>query len=294
VLTTSALVKTGLIAAAFVLLFYRWFDTQNRHSLAAIEDWGHVYFIPVISLYLLWQHREELRRARVRAYWAGLAPFLLGIMCYFIFSVGAMGNHMFQGFSIILTLFGLVLLLTGPEVMRVAFVPIAFLVFGVTISEKIMIELTFPLQLLASKGAWIMLSLSGAVLGFSAEVNGNTLTVISASGDSFPLNVAEACSGMRMVIAFVALSAAVALIACRYWWQRVALLLLSVPVALLMNILRVAVLGGLTLVNKNLSVGNVHTAIGTLLLVPALGLFLAVVWSLNRVVTDPGDGGASA
>jgi hypothetical protein len=59
---------------------------------------------------------------------------------------------------------------------------------------------------------------------------------------------------------------------------------------------RVTVLGLLTLVDPNLAAGNAHTLIGTILLVPSLALFLGVVWALNRVVDtstgdDPGTGG---
>lgn len=287
ILSAPGLVMTCVVAVAFFGLFYRWFLRQNRWSWTQPEDWAHAYFIPLISLYLLYQYRHELARARVEPFWPGLAPMLLGIMCYLTFSVGAMGNHMFQGLSIILTLFGLVLLLLGTEVIRSAFIPIAYLVFGITISQKIMIAITFQLQLLASKGAWVVMSIVGAPLGISAEAQGNVLTVVSSSGVEHPLNVADACSGMRMVIAFFALGAAVALIACKQWWQRVALILLAAPVALVMNIIRVAVLGGLSLVNDELSKGQTHTLIGTLLLVPGLGLFMLIVWSLNRMVQEP-------
>jgi hypothetical protein len=53
-----------------------------------------------------------------------------------------------------------------------------------------------------------------------------------------------------------------------------------------MNIVRVAVLGVLTLIDPNLAAGDAHTIIGTILLVPSLGLFLGIVWALNRVVRE--------
>jgi hypothetical protein len=57
---------------------------------------------------------------------------------------------------------------------------------------------------------------------------------------------------------------------------------------------RVTVLGLLTLVNPNLAAGEAHTLIGTLLLVPALGLYMGVVWALNRVIrTGPGQSGGA-
>lgn len=282
-------VFAGLLLLAFVSVFWRWFFNQHQHSSGKLEDWGHAYAIPFISLYLIWMRRAELVKLPISTFWPGLAPFVLGMVSYFFCVVGVK-NHMLQGFSMILSLFGLLLLLLGPAMMRVLFLPTAFLVFGVTLAEKVMINITFQLQLVASKGAWVLLSLLGPLLGYRVEVNGNTLEMLTNSGTSIPLNVAEACSGMRMVIAFIALGAAVALISCRHWWQRVALLLLAAPVAVFMNVIRVAVLGLLSLIDPQLAGGDFHMAIGTLLLIPGLGLFLAIVWALNKAVSESDDG----
>jgi exosortase/archaeosortase family protein len=91
---------------------------------------------------------------------------------------------------------------------------------------------------------------------------------------------------MRMVIAFLALGAAVAVLACSEWWQRILLILLATPIALLLNVVRVVVLAMLSLIDPDLATGDVHMLIGTLLLVPGLFLFLGVVWALNRVIAD--------
>lgn len=281
--TPAGAVMSGCLAVAFVAVFHRWIWSQHLISKSSLQDWGHAYAIPFISGYLLWQHREAFARVRKAAFWPGLAPLLLGIVAYFFCLVG-IKNHMLQGFSMILTLFGVVLLMIGPAAMRFTFLPIAYLVFAVTISERIMIDMTFKMKLLAAQGAWFVLSIVGAVLDFQTDLRGNVLEIVTSSGKIIPLDVAEACSGVRMVIAFVALGAAVALISCRLWWQRAALLVLAVPVALLMNIIRVALLGVLSLIDPGLAEGDAHMLIGTLLLIPGLGLFMAVVWSLNRVV----------
>ena len=287
--TAPGLTFIGILLFAYVGLFWRWFERQHLLSIAKLEDWGHAYLIPLISLYLVWRRRHELSREPFATFWPALVPVLLGIVGYFYAVVG-IRSHMVEGLFVILTIFGLTLLLLGPRAMRWLFLPIAFLAFGVTLSERVMIEITFQLQLLASQGSWVMLGLLGAVLDFNIDLDGNTLYVLTADGQTHPLNVAEACSGMRMVVAFYALGGAAALVGCTLWWQRAALLLLAGPVALLMNMVRVTVLGLLTLVDPDLSAGNAHTLIGTILLVPSLGLFLGVGWALNRVM----DGGVDA
>ncbi|MEO1277894.1 MAG: exosortase/archaeosortase family protein [Planctomycetota bacterium] len=274
----------GLIA--FVWLFWQWFMRQGNISINQLDDWGHAFAVPAITGYLLYQRRERLLNAVARPFWPGLVPLLLGIACYVFFIIGV-PTHMFQGFALVLAIFGFVLLVFGPKVMHAAIMPIAFLLFAVTISERIMIAITFQLQLIASQGGYLLLTIFGFPFGIESVVQGNIISVFDDTGTEHQLNVAEACSGMRMVVAFIALGAAVALSQCKQWWQRVAVVLLSLPVAIGLNVVRVAVLGFLTvLVDPELASGEAHMIIGTLLLVPGLGLFLLLVWILNRVVSD--------
>jgi exosortase len=293
VFTTAGLVMTVTLGLAFVALFYRWMNTQRLHSLEKPEDWGHAFVIPLISAFLIWREREKLAKVPKRVFWPAFAPFILGIAAYFFCVVG-IRNHMLQGFSIILTLYSLLLFMLGTGAARLLFLPIAYLAFGITIAEIIMIKITFPLQLIAAEGAGIMLKLCGAFGGFEVEVKGNILTVITGDGKEYPLNVAEQCSGMRMVIAFYALAGAVALLSCKFWWQRVAVILLAAPVAVFMNVIRVGVLGLATLVDPNFSQGDAHMLIGTLLLIPGLGLFMLCVWALERVIISETEPAAKA
>lgn len=272
------------VSLTFLLLFYRWFWKQHHFAAKNLDDWGHTYLIPIIAGWLLWQQRQAIARATPTAFWPGLIPMAMGIFCY-VFALVVVPNHMLQGFSVILALFGAVLLILGPDVMRRVFLPIAYLVFAVTIAERIMLLITFQLQLIASRGSWVLLSIIGAPFGwFSTDIEGNTLELVTSSGSVIPLNVAEACSGMRMVVAFIALAGFVALISAKEWWQRLLLMFLAAPVAILMNIIRVAVLGLLSLADPNLAAGEAHTLIGTLLLFPALMLYLGIVWALERVI----------
>jgi exosortase len=293
-LTPEGTLVLGLLLIAFFGLFFRWFRIQNLISSTHIEDWGHAYLIPLLSGFLIWKNRIEIAAIRPSIFWPGLAPFVLGIVSYFWGVVG-IKNHMFQGFSIILTIMGLSLLMLGPRIARFVFLPIAFLAFAVTISERIMIDLTFPLQLAASQGGYFVLSVVGAAAGFTVDVHGNLIDVIDSNGVTHPLNIAAACSGMRMVIAFFALAAATALLGCKVWWQRVALMLLAAPVAIIINTARVSVLGLLSLWDANLASGEAHTAIGTFLLIPGLLLFMGVIWALNKIITPatPAKAGAA-
>ncbi len=281
-LSRTGLATIGLLGVAFAGLFYHFFYVQNFQAMTN-ADWSHSYFIPIITLYLLWHKRAELAALRPVVFWPGLILVVLGIMCYALFQLNqALNNHMLRGFSMLVCLFGLILLLLGPRIAQVMFLPIAYLVFGVTLAEKIMRELTIPMRAWSTEGAFFLLSLTGV----EAERKGNILEIHPSSGPMVPLNVADACSGLRMVIAFVALAVAVALVSSRYWWQRIALLLLALPVAILMNIVRVAALGVLTLWDPKIAQGESHMLVGYLLLIPAFGLFMGIVWALGKVIVE--------
>ena len=124
-----------------------------------------------------------------------------------------------------LTVMGGVLLVLGPRMFQGLFLPVAYLLFAITVSEAVMNAITWRLQNWAAVGSFIMLN----IIGVQTDIAGNTLTIYTRDGSEVPLNVAEACSGMRMLIAFIALAAAVALVACPKWWQRIALMLWPDP-----------------------------------------------------------------
>ncbi len=285
-ITPVGAVQIALLLLAFLGLYYRWFFVQYEHCRNSPADWGHAYFMPLVSLHLMWVHRDAIARLRPSAFWPGIVPLAFGIVTYVYFTVG-IPNHMLQGWAMLITLFGLVLLMLGPRYMKYLFVPLAMLVFGVTVAEIIMIKLTAQLQLIASQGAWVTLN----AVGVSTDLAGNVLTIWDSAHTPHELNVAQACSGMRMLVAFLAVGTWVAMWACKQWWQRVVLIMLAGPVALLINMLRVVFLGVASLWNPEFAAGDAHTFIGTLWLIPGFLLFMALVWALNNLVRDETAGG---
>ncbi|MFZ4572830.1 MAG: exosortase/archaeosortase family protein [Phycisphaerales bacterium] len=280
---THARIMLTLLFVAFGALFFRWFRQQNAFSSSRLEDWGHAYLVPIISLGMIWAVRKKVAVTPATTFWPGLAPLLCGIASYFFFVVG-FSNHLGQGLSLVVAVAGATILLLGPAMFRWLFLPVAYLGFGITVSEQIMIKATFPLQAIAAKGAWVMLTILSGVFGYDVDREGNVLQIMF-EGKMIPLNVAEQCSGMRMVVAFLALSAVIGLLS-KHWWQRIALFLLATPVAVFLNIIRVGVLGLASLFSPALATGDAHMIIGMLLLVPGFGLFLACQWALDKMVQE--------
>lgn len=270
-----------------IVLAHHWFSRQQQISWGS-QDWAHVYIVPFISGYAVWLRRDRLARLRPETFAPGLALMLLGLMAYILLTLG-FPSHMAGGFALVLSIFGLVLFNLGPRITAVLAFPLLYLVFGVSLSNFMIKGVMFQLQLIASQGAWVLLNL----VGVTTDVAGNTLTIFPSRGDPIPLDVAAACSGMRMVIGFYALGAAVAFFSTTHWWQRIALLLLAAPIAILVNVFRVASLGALSLWNPEFAKGNAHMLIGVLWLIPALGFFMGCVWLLQRAVPDAEPAGVS-
>ena len=155
-----------------------------------------------------------------------------------------MHHHNLRGFGVVCSLGGLGLLLLGPSSIRHLIFPMFFLlVFGQTISERLMSYVTHPMQSITAHGAHLLL-----VLGtLDAELEGNVIRIYVMGEDMstnvIPLNVAEACSGMRMLMAFLAIGTTMAFVSFKSWWQRITLIASAFLVALTVNIVRVLVLG---------------------------------------------------
>jgi exosortase len=123
------------------------------------------------------------------------------------------------------------------------------------------------------------------VIGTEVDRNGNTLTVWS-DGVAHPLNVAEACSGMRMLVAFLALGVFLAYTNLKGWWQRSLLVLCGVPIAILVNMIRIASMGILTQYDQNFVDGEFHELVGVLWMLPALFLYMGTLWVVRNLIVD--------
>ncbi len=250
-------------------------------------DWSHALIVPVISSYFIIQNRDRIAATARYVYWPGLVILFLGLFC-FAWCIYPVRNDMLQGYSMIVTLFGLVLFLLGPRMMRWLWFPIMYLALGVKISERLWEQIAWQLQLVAAQSAAVTMRF----FAVEATVQGSTIDIAFRRDGQWvvePINVAEACSGLRMLMAFVALGAAMAYLTDRAWWKRLVMLGLAVPIAVVVNIGRVTAVGLLFTVNKEMATGDFHVFVGMLMLIPAAGLFMLVGWVLDRVVIDEPD-----
>ena len=274
----------SVIVISIGWIFWAFFQRQFLFAIQQQADWGHTLIIPFISGYFVWLYKDKLLSTPFRRAWPGLCMVLLGLGWYTLCALGptALHHHNLMGIGVACTMAGLVLFLFGWRAMKYLWFPLLYLfVFGQTISDRFMEIVTFKLQDIASIGSYYGLSF----LALDVTRSGNTLEIMY-NNTTYPLNIAEACSGMRMLMAFLALGVAMAFTGLPYLWQRVVLVLFALPTAVFVNILRVMTLGLLSIADSGFAAGDFHTFVGTLWLIPAFLIYLGIVWVLKNVVIE--------
>jgi exosortase len=276
--------QVAVLAIMAVLVYWPSLD-YNLHKWRSDGDWSHGWLVPVFSLYFLYTQRERLRAAPRRMNLLGLALMLASLAAYY--GAAYLRYAYPQRLTLVPFLLGLVLLMCGWRVTRIAAFPIMYLVLAIPLPEWLFFELTYPLRLIASRVAGTLLNLLPDVY---TEVAGVVVEYEYLGGAS-ALNIEEACSGMRLMMAFIALGLAVAYLGERQWWHRVVLVLACIPIAVFCNMIRVFVTGVIHIYGyQHLSQGTAHELLGLAMLPIALGLFTLVGWVLNNLFVE-GSGG---
>ena len=270
------------LTAAFVFAFWDFFEVQYHFAMSQPADWGHTLFIPLIALYIVGLHRADLLSRPFKSGYAGLLIILLGLALYSITTVGPdstiLNSHNARSIGFGVTLVGVCVTILGWKSIVWLWFPILYLVvFGQKITDKVLILVTYPLQDAAAFLGWVVLDL----LGYQVTRMGTTINVMNSDGSMYPLDVAEACSGMRMLMAFLALGTVIAYVGLDKWWLRITLILIGIPIAIIINAFRIATLGILSLQGQDYMVGQFHSFIGLVWMIPTCGLYMLMLWFLQ-------------
>jgi exosortase len=246
-----------IYAPILAKLVQQWWDDPN---------FSHGFFVPLFAVYIVWQERERLDRIARKPSWAGLAIVALGL-CTLI--VGVLGAELFLSrVSLIILLAGLVVLFMGWEYQRALLFPWLLLLLMIPIPAILFNQVTFPLQLLASKLA------SGALAALGVPVlrEGNVIQL-----PAMPLEVAEACSGIRSLLSLTTLAIIYGYLLENRNIIRVLLAVASIPIAVAANALRIVGTGLLVQYwDPDKAEGFFHAFSGWLIFVVSLLLLFAL------------------
>ncbi len=225
-----------------------------------MDEMGHGFFVPVVAGYILWNDRERILAAPVKPC-PGAA--LLIVWSFFQMILGFVGADFFVARTAFLeALVGIIWTLGGTAVLRAVRFPLFILLFMIRIPLFAYQQMTFPLQIFASKVATEVLQL----LSVPVMRDGNILELPSGR-----LEVIEACSGIRSLLSLTFLSLAYSYVFDKRAWIRPVLFVCAIPIAIAANAIRITLTGILSEYNKNLAEGFFHSFEGWVLFMVALG-----------------------
>lgn len=194
--------------------------------------YGHAYAIPAVSLWLAFERREQLSSA-----FRTLDPPAFGAGVLFaagsfeaLMVVGDVGFAAGVGFPVLLA--ATAYAVGGQRLLRPLGLPLGFLLLAVPPPRFLTYELLFRLKLFVTQSAVRLLHLSG----HTVASNGNEILVPSGT-----LFVADACSGLTSIITMLPLSVIIAFFLSHGTWRRLSIVGAVIPVAILGNLIRVAV-----------------------------------------------------
>jgi exosortase len=273
---TGTVCSLALLSALIVILY-------GRVLVSMAEQWwsdpnyGHGFLVPVFAGYLLWRERDRIRKVPVQGSVWGF-PLMLSAIGLLI--LGTLGSEHFTArISLLFLVSGLIVFLVGWQALRSVAFPLAYLVCMIPLPALVYYQLTFPLQLLASR-----LGATGLVaLGVPTVREGNLLYLPNVT-----LEVVEACSGVRSLLSLLAAVIGYVYLAEPRTWKRWVLVAATVPIVIASNGLRLVATGVLSyFVGPGVEAGLAHTGLGLMFFALAFLSILLVHRLLRRFNGKP-------
>ncbi|MGE3180495.1 MAG: exosortase/archaeosortase family protein [Phycisphaerae bacterium] len=253
-----------------LLLLWREWSNDPNYSVGRL--------IPLMVLYVLVQERSTFARLRPRTNWLGLVVVVAAL--FLRYEMMRSLYESLERYSFILLLAGIVLLLCGFQILWKAKWMLVFLALMIPLPGRVHNAIAGPMQDWATGGTVFLLE----IFGIAVERNGSVLQLNGVQD----VNVAEACSGLRMLTAFVAVAALFAFLVSRPVWQRALLVISSIPIAIICNLIRLAITAFLFLkFETSLAESFFHDFAGWTMMPMAIGFLFLELWIVDQIFRDP-------
>ena len=209
----------GLYAPILQGLYFDWLNDAN---------YSHGFLVPFIAAYFISQNQDELQTLEIRPANSGIIVILFSLLL--LIAGIATQVYFARRTSLIFLLAGIIIFLYGWRWLKSLALPVSFLFFMIPLPYIVYDSLAFPLKLFVAKFSVITLQLMGVVVLREGNIIMFPQTV---------LEVADACSGLRSLMSLLALGVALAVFSQKQNSRRIVLILLTVPIAILTNMIRV-------------------------------------------------------
>ncbi len=217
----------GVLLLLSGTLYLRVF-TKLVQDWYIIPDFAHGFLIPFFCAYVVWEKRNAVAATPIHPTWAGVWLVLLGLLTYI---TGIYGAELFLArISGLMVLGGIIWTFAGLPMLRVLKFPLLVLLLAIPFPAVVFNQITFPLQLLASRLASAMLP----YLNVPVLREGNVIEL-----PMMKLEVAEACSGIRSLMSLFTVAVIYGYLLESSTWKRTLLALASIPIAVAANALRI-------------------------------------------------------
>ena len=266
-----------ILAPALALLAYAFWPTLELLVAKWSDDpqYSHGFLVPLFSAYLVWRAYQN-GKLRIGRSWpvVGVAVLVLAVLARWV-----AGGTMFRQLdcaALLVSLVGLALI-AGGRVLAVSLLPaIGFLWFAVDLPHDWERNVGGPLKTFATEASTYLLQ----TMGYPAIAEGNTILI-----DEVKLGIIDACSGLKMLVTFSAFAAGAILTLDRTMFEKGLIALGVVPIAVLVNVLRITATGvAYTVTDSEPTRHFLHDLHGWLMMPGGLALLGVELWALTRLV----------
>ncbi|MET0062181.1 MAG: VPLPA-CTERM-specific exosortase XrtD [Candidatus Thiodiazotropha endolucinida] len=223
-----------LLGISAILLVYVFWNgiTDMLDRWESKEEYGYAYFLPFITVYLIWQRRDRMVAAEYSPSWLGVVVILVASFLFFLGEIAT--TFTLVQYALVLTVIGLAYALLGWQAFKIVAGPLFLLFFIVPLPPFVYNSLSGKLQLVSSQiGVEVI-----RWFGISVYLEGNVIDL-----GNYKLQVVEACNGLRYLFPLVSLAFLAAYLYRVEMWKRVVVFLSSIPITVLMNSFRIGVIG---------------------------------------------------
>ncbi|MBN1788216.1 MAG: exosortase [Sedimentisphaerales bacterium] len=280
-LRSNSKMATTCLAGGLLIIALLWSYWPNFTDIWKIwqssDEYSSGILVPFLAIYILWSKRDKISQVVIKPSVFGLFAFA-GTQAFRFFGLYYMYSSA-ERLSIVMSIAALVLFIFGWRFFWKVFTVLLFLFLMLPWPNRVQAAVALPLQNWATSSAVFCLE----TVGYEVVREGNTIHI----GQTV-VAVAEACNGLRMITAFLVISGMVVLLVNRKWWEKLIILISSLPIALFCNTVRLVVTSIAFTILKGEYWERIFHDFGGYAMMPlALGLIVIELLLLTKLTTEP-------